>query len=63
LFGRGLRLYSLGDEWYGGSNVTIEIIQRILKEVELVEGALPLKLLLQLDGSGKENKNQYNCNY
>jgi hypothetical protein len=59
IFGRGVRCYTLGDEWRGGSNITIEILQRLLTEVDKIEGGLPLNLIIQVDGSGKENKNSY----
>lgn len=41
------------------SNLVIEVIMRILKEISEKESHLPEVLYLQLDNCFKENKNKY----
>ncbi len=49
----------MGQEFKSDAQVTVEIIERTLQEVESVEGRLSKSLILYLDNCGRENKNWY----
>lgn len=49
----------MSDKWASDSNVTIEVLQRVLTIIEQQKGTLPSKLCLQMDNCARENKNQY----
>lgn len=59
--GLGAWLYGLGDEWAHDSNLTIEVLQRTLSNVELRGNDLPPILDLQMDNCWRENKNRSVC--
>ena len=61
--GVGSWVYTMTQRFKADSNVTIEILQRVLTEIELKKGALPRKLCLQMDNCAKENKNKYVLGY
>ena len=57
--GRGCFFYPMGEEFKSDPNVTVEIIERTIQEIALVEGRLPKRLILYLDNCARENKNKY----
>eukprot|EP01103_Thecamoeba_quadrilineata_P015175 TRINITY_DN470_c0_g1_i8.p1 TRINITY_DN470_c0_g1~~TRINITY_DN470_c0_g1_i8.p1 ORF type:complete len:433 (-),score=32.33 TRINITY_DN470_c0_g1_i8:481-1779(-) len=52
------KIYSLLPVWDQGPNITITILLQYLHDLK-VQGKLPRTLYLQLDNSGKDNKNRY----
>jgi len=51
-------MYTSNDRWIGGSSLSVEILQRTLSHLER-DRALPPVFYLQLDNTGKDNKNNY----
>jgi len=51
--GRGAYAYLSGEEWPHDSNLTIECIQRTLKDIERKEGKLPRTLFVQMDNCSR----------
>ena len=60
--GVGSWVYTMSDKWKSDSNVTIEVLQRVLTDIERKKG-LPRKLYLQMDNCVRENKNKYVLGY
>jgi hypothetical protein len=61
--GVGSWVYTMADRFKSDSNVTIEVLQRVLAEIEAKKGRLPRKLYLQMDNCTRENKNKYVLGY
>jgi hypothetical protein len=51
--------YPMGEEFKSDAQVTIEILERTLQEIEHVERRLSAHWILYLDNCGRENKNGY----
>jgi hypothetical protein len=61
--GIGAWVYTMSDKWRADSNLTIEVLQRVLTSIEEKRGKLPRKLYLQMDNCVRENKNRYVLGY
>ena len=61
--GVGTWVYTMLDNWNSDSNVTIEVLQRVLTIIEKEKGVLPKTLYLQMDNCTKDNKNKYVFGY
>ena len=61
--GVGSWVYTMADRFKTDSNVTIEVLQRVLIEIEDKKGRLPSKLYLQMDNCVRENKNKFVIGY
>jgi hypothetical protein len=61
--GIGSWVYTMSHRFKADSNVTIEVLQRVLQEIEAKKGKLPKKLYLQMDNCVRENKNKYVLGY
>lgn len=61
--GVGSWVYTMSDKWKSDSNVTIEVLQRVLTDIEQKKKGLPRKLYLQMDNCVRENKNKYVLGY
>ena len=57
--GIGSWVYTMSDKWKSDSNVTIEVLQRVLTAIEQMRGGLPGTLNVQMDNCTRENKNQW----
>ena len=55
--GHGTTCYVTKDNVFSDPNLTIEVLQRTLNDVESARGYLPNALYLQLDNCSRENKN------
>jgi hypothetical protein len=58
-------VYTMSDRYKSDSNVTIDVLQRVLKELEERHPGkrLPRKLYVQMDNCVRENKNKYVLGY
>lgn len=61
--GIGSYVYTMSEKFKADSNLTIEVLQRVLQKLEVVRGRLPPRLCLQMDNCVRENKNQYVYGY
>ena len=57
--GRGAYAFTVPPQAPTGSNLTIEILYRVMKDVKQTERQLPRTLFLQLDNTTGQNKNNY----
>ena len=58
MHGRGAKVFTVTEELAPDSNLTIEILQRVLKSIDEKEHAIPGTIFLQLDNTSGQNKNQ-----
>lgn len=61
--GHGMYCYTISTKFPKDSNVTIEVLWRTLKHLETKLGKFPPILYLQLDNSGRDNKNRWVLSY
>jgi hypothetical protein len=61
--GVGSWVYTMSERLAADSNLTIEVLQRVLIAVEKKRGRLPKRLCLQMDNCTRENKNKYVLGY
>jgi hypothetical protein len=63
--GIGMWVFTMSHRFQADSNATIEVLQRLLKEIEQKNPGkrLPKKLYVQMDNCVRENKNKYVLGY